>query len=505
MAALYLRSSKDRSDVSIDAQRRALTQLAKERGLLVVREYSDTVESGKDDDRPGFQALVADIRNRSRGWSTLLLHDTARLARGRYIAIIFEHDAKRHGVKVVYKSIPDDDPLTEMLLKSVMQAWDEYHSLVSRQKGLAGMAENVRKGYRAGGRPPNGYRLVQFGIGTVRDGEEVKKSKLEPDETSESVAKFLRLRARGVPRSKAARDAGISIQDTTLIGMEWNALTYAGHTVWNVSNEYTRGGYKGGKKRKPRTEWIIQKNTHPALITDQEAEAILGALEARTRAYARVDTEFLLAGLLVTPDGRKWYGEGESYRLRANGKRGRYVTAEAIEEAVWSQVEADTASEQFIRRLVDETRRRVKKGPDQTKALHKEVGAINGQISRMMELAGQMSIAAPALRKVEELERRRQGIVAEIERLDREKAADEAMSAVSADQVRDLIGSLMSGATGQDKRRILGSLVERITLDPDSMEARIEYRVEYRQKLASPRESELLPVLRTSTILRLAS
>ena len=34
------------------------------------------------------------------------------------------------------------------------------------------------------------------------------------------------------------------------IGLEWNALTYAGHTVWNVHNETRGSGYKGGTKRR---------------------------------------------------------------------------------------------------------------------------------------------------------------------------------------------------------------------------------------------------------------
>ena len=41
-AVLYLRSSKDRSDVSIDAQRRELTALASQRGLVVVGEFTDS-------------------------------------------------------------------------------------------------------------------------------------------------------------------------------------------------------------------------------------------------------------------------------------------------------------------------------------------------------------------------------------------------------------------------------------------------------------------------------
>lgn len=65
-AALYLRSSKDRHDISIDAQRRDLTGLAKARGLAVVEEFSDAVESGSTDQRPGFQALIRAMRTCSR-------------------------------------------------------------------------------------------------------------------------------------------------------------------------------------------------------------------------------------------------------------------------------------------------------------------------------------------------------------------------------------------------------------------------------------------------------
>lgn len=503
-AALYLRSSKDRSDVSIDAQRRALNQLAQERGLLVVREYADTVESGKDEDRPGFQSLITDLRNRSRGWSTLLLLDTSRLARRRHIAMLFEHEADKHGVKVAYKSIPDDsDPITTMLLKSILQAMDEWHSLTSRQKGLSGMAENVRKGYRAGGRAPKGYRLIKISTGAVRDGDEVQKSKLEPDENAQVMAAFLRMRAAGTPRSQAANKAGIKVAATSLIGMEWNALTYAGHTVWNVHNEYNRDGYKGGTKRRPRTEWLIQRDTHKALISESEAEKILAQIDSGKRQYGKVKTDYLLTGLLVSPDGDKWCGEGRSYRFRSKGRKGKYIDAQEIERAVWAQVQSDTKSEEFIGRLVSETRKRNKIQDNKPKIIQKQIVALNAQIARMMELAGQMSIAAPALRKVEELEGRRQSLVAEISRIERERAADEAMAAINEPQVRAILSNMMDVATHADKRQILDSIIERVALDPSTLEARIEYRIEYRQKLASPRRCEVLPVLRTASILRL--
>lgn len=175
-AVLYLRSSKDRSDVSIDAQRRALHELAAARSFVIVGEFVDAVESGKDDDRPGFQSLISEIRAASRTWDHILALDTSRIARRRALGIIFEeHECKRRGVRVVYKSLPESDPITEMLLKSILQAMDEWHSLTSKVKGLAGMAENVRQGWRAGGRAPRGYRLQHEETGAIRDGAPVTK------------------------------------------------------------------------------------------------------------------------------------------------------------------------------------------------------------------------------------------------------------------------------------------------------------------------------------------
>ena len=49
---------------------------------------------------------------------------------------------------------------------------------------------------------------------------------------------------------------------------------------WNVHNEYGSEGYKGGVKRRPRDEWVIQRDTHPALISDAIAETLLANLGA---------------------------------------------------------------------------------------------------------------------------------------------------------------------------------------------------------------------------------
>ncbi len=176
-ACTYLRSSKDRHDLSLDAQRRALQAYAHDHGLAIVAEFADAVESGKDDDRPGFQALLRALRDPARAWAVILALDTSRIARRRHLALIFEHEAEKAGVRILYRSVPDTDPITGMLLRSILQAMDEWHSLTSKAKGLAGMAEAVRQGWRAGGRPPRGYRMEHQPTGTLRDGRPVVRSK----------------------------------------------------------------------------------------------------------------------------------------------------------------------------------------------------------------------------------------------------------------------------------------------------------------------------------------
>jgi site-specific DNA recombinase len=157
--------------------------------------------------------------------------------------------------------------------------------------------------------------------------------------------------------------------------MEWNALTYAGHTVWNVHNEYraprrgqdlqrVAGGYIGGVKRRPRAEWQLQRDTHAALITDDEAERILAALERSPfKPTRRTTATALLTGLLKTPDGTPWYSDngGKHYRVGKKGQ-GRKVQARLVDEVILRRVTADLVSPRFVAAAYAATMKHYKRG-----------------------------------------------------------------------------------------------------------------------------------------------
>lgn len=478
-AAIYCRSSKDRSDISIDVQRRALVELAAARGLRLAAEFTDAVESGKDEDRPGFQKLIAAVRDPRRGWDTILVHDTSRLARRRVLAIIFEEvDCKKHGIKIIYKSLPDADPITEMMLKSILQAMDEWHSLTSKQKGLAGMAENVRQGYRAGGRAPMGYKLRKIQTGAIRDGEPVEKSTLEKDaELSHPIATYLRLKAEGVGGKAAAQQSGLKMPASTLVGIEWNAIQYAGHTVWNVHAERDGNGYIGGAKRRPRSEWVIQRNTHEALIDDEAAERILSRLEAnagKRAADRRTRGDALLSGLLVTPDGNPWHREGPEYRQR---QARRSIMATPFEDAILERVYKNLSSPDMAGKLVAAVRATLA-SPDNSEQerVATELDKLEHSIERQMLLAAEMTTPAPALRVIEQLEGKRAELAQRVAALDREAEQARMAANIREPEVQRLLE--MALRSGRDNaRELLVSVVERIELDPDTLHAVIFYRI----------------------------
>jgi DNA invertase Pin-like site-specific DNA recombinase len=496
-AAIYCRSSKDRKDVSVDVQRRELKALALSRGLSIAETFADVVESGKDTDRPGFQQLLRALRNPRRGWDHLLVLDTSRLARRRHISIVFEEvECKKHGVRVIYKSVPEADPITEMLLKSILQAMDEWHSLTSREKGLAGMAQNVRDGYRAGGRAPIGYRLRKIDTGIVREGLPVTKSTLElADTAAAAIGAYLRARSNGLPRARAIEHApGLPrIAKASLVGVEWNALTYAGHTVWNVHSEQQAGK----TRRRPRTEWMMQRDTHPGVITDAEAERILKHLEEYSATRPRrTPASYLLTGMLFTPQGRAWHSDGAGY-YRVPGKR---VARDELEAAIVAQVHSDLQTTDLVRLFAKATRRE-ETPEDPAAALRPQLASITDRISRAVDLAGRLADPGPAVRKLDQLERERVALVEQIRAQERDYQAAMALAQVTDMDIRRRMVELLDDLRDADNREAtkdaLAALLDRVELDPETTDATLHYRVELNTldaasgfKVASPRGFE---------------
>ena len=489
--ALYLRSSKDRTDVSIDAQRRELHDLAKSRDLIVLEEFTDAVESGKDSNRPGFQKLLLALKaGKDRSWATIMMVDTSRLARNQYVAHSFMHDCDKVGIKVIFAKTPELDGVTGIILPAVLHAMDQVHSFMSKEKGLAGMAENVRQGYRAGGRAPYGYKLQHIATGAIRDGEPVTKSKLVRDgKNADLIAAFLKGRAVGKSRTAFGEELKIKLPVTTLHGIEWNALTYAGHTVWNVHNEFSSdGGYKGGFKRRPRDEWLMQRNTHEALITDAEAETILTKLSKGKRETQCKPSNYLLTGILETPDGKRWEGDNGYYRTKLE-KGSKSIKTHRIDEVVVRSVSENLRSDVFAEALVAQAHADAKKMGDKSEldSARKEFATIDVKMKQLLELVTEVKNHTPILRQIEELETRREAAILRVTTAETgvaQRGAFERLDMKAARNMLDTIADLADNALLDESslkmasfKELLRSLLKKIILHPADFSMEICYQI----------------------------
>jgi DNA invertase Pin-like site-specific DNA recombinase len=498
LAVCYVRSSKDRADVSLDAQRRELHALADAKGLSIIGEFSDAVESAKDEDRPGFQKLLRELDARDRRWTYLLVVDTSRLSRARYFATVFKHNCKKLGITILYSKMPAGDPITDELLEGFMEVIDQYHSRMSKAKGMAGMRENLSNGHRAGGRAPFGYRLVHEASGAMRDGEPVLKSRLEPNDDAPAISAYLKERAAGVARRRAKEKSGVTLKDTTLIGIEWNALTYAGHTIWGVHAERLKGGYAGGTKRRPREEWVINEGTHAPLIHAVEAEAVLAQVDRPKRTRARVGPRvYLLAGLIQAPDGTPWYGDRGNYRA---GK-GRKVSAERIERAILEALAVGLQSPA----MVDELHRRIVASYAQdaddgeSKALDARLRDLTRSIDRVSALLVETTAPAALLRSIEVWEAERTLVLDRKLHLEERARGAARMRNVRPADVRRLLKHLAEDLESRDRSALkdaLARLIQAVELDPETLACTMRYQIAPMNsggKLASPRDYELIP------------
>jgi site-specific DNA recombinase len=329
----------------------------------------------------------------------------------------------------------------------------------------------------------------------MREGLPVVKSRLTPSDDAAKVAAYLKAKAAGQGRKQALDTAGLTISDTSAIGMEWNALTYAGHTPWNVRYEVGQGGYVGGAKRRPRSEWIVQRDTHPALITEDEAEILLNALETTSKKNARrTKADYLLSGILQAPDGTPWWGEGEGFYRNTKGS-GKRVKAETIEQAVLASLAENLRGPEFVAAFTAAAKAQADDRMRDTELpkLKKELADIEKQVARLTGLLGQTTTPEPLLRQIETHEQRRVALSEEVERRAEIEADAAKVRALTEAQVSRLLRSLAEDMTALDRDQLkdfVRGMLDKVELDAAAATYQLYYRLAAGFRVASPRLGE---------------
>jgi len=164
-AAQYLRMSKDHQDYSIHNQARFIADYAPSHGFRIIKTYVDPGESGLTlRERPGLQALLADVIKPNCPFKRVLVLDVSRWGRfqkpdqaGAYEFLCYEAGAPVHFCREVFEN--DDSPVMA-LLKQIKRVQAAEFSRELSHKVLYAQILQAKIGHKLGGHRRYGFERI---------------------------------------------------------------------------------------------------------------------------------------------------------------------------------------------------------------------------------------------------------------------------------------------------------------------------------------------------------
>ena len=159
--AIYARVSSDAQDVnnSVAAQISECELYASRNHMAVVAIYIEEPESGRSDDRPQFQQMVADATAKDKPFAIILVWKFSRFSRSRVDNAIYKGRLKKRGIRIISIKEPTDDSPAGQFMESIIEDVDAFYSANLSQEVRRGQRKVAERGYYPGNKAPYGFNL----------------------------------------------------------------------------------------------------------------------------------------------------------------------------------------------------------------------------------------------------------------------------------------------------------------------------------------------------------
>lgn len=293
--AIYCRVSTDeqaREGLSLDEQQhRMKAYCAAMDWKQHIQYFIDDGYSAKDIERPHLSELLKEIKKNNI--SKVIVTKLDRLSRNLYNLLELINIFKEHNVSFISisESFDTNTPSGRLTLQ-VLGAVSEFERERIRERVIDNMFHAANKGQWLTS-APYGYDLKekQLHINPVTSKivKRIYNMYLEENKGFLAIAKILN--EEGIPSST---------------GKEWWNRTiklilinpaYKGTTIWN-----RREGSNKKRPEKDMEDWIIQENTHKAIIDSEMWNLVQDKIEKRTLPSRAQSSPYLLSGLLKCPE-----------------------------------------------------------------------------------------------------------------------------------------------------------------------------------------------------------
>lgn len=306
-AAQYVRMSTEHQRYSTENQAAKIAEYARQRGIEIVRTYSDDGKSGLNiDARYGFQQMLRDVETGTSDFDIILVYDVSRLGRFQDTdeAAYHEFYCRQKGYRVEYcaEQFANDGTMMATVVKGLKRAMAGEYSRELSAKVFAGQCRLIGLGFRQGGVAGYGLRRMlidQHGVIKHELGRGEHKSLQTdrvilvpgPEEEIGIVNAIYRwfIDEGLVESSIAARLNGMQVRND--LGREWTRATV--HEVltnekYIGNNIYNRISFKLKKTRvvNPPDQWIKKEGAFTPVVQADLFYMAQGIILARARRYS---------------------------------------------------------------------------------------------------------------------------------------------------------------------------------------------------------------------------
>jgi DNA invertase Pin-like site-specific DNA recombinase len=370
ITALYCRLSRDDElqgdSNSIVHQKEILRKYAGDHGFLRTQFFVDDGISGTTFNRPGFQAMLAEVE--AGNVATVIVKDMSRFGRdylkvGYYTEVYFDDMGVRFiaindGVDNTIAVDNDFTPFRNIINEWMAKDTSKKCRAVLRAKGQAGR-------YRSPSRPSYGYKQSDV------DKEEI----VIDEETAPIVREIFKLCAGGVGMTNICNilnDRGVMTPTAYYKLTHPECPQDGAATIWSevtvsdilknvayigtlITNKWSTKSYKDGRKvKRPQEEWCVFENRHEAIIDKETFELVQRIREGR-RKKTNMGSTGVLSGILRCSDcGNKLH-----MKRQAASPREYYVCAKYRGESRQNVCTTHSVRRDIIEQLVLSDIRRV--------------------------------------------------------------------------------------------------------------------------------------------------
>lgn len=457
-AVAYARfSTANQQDTSIEKQLEDIRNYCQRKGYTIVNEYIDKAESGAKEDRPAFQQMLRDAKQKL--FDVVVVHKINRLARDRYLSVVTAHELKRYGITVESVLEPiGDDPIGQ-LLWGILDAVNEFERLNTAQEVKLKVRPLAQKGFWLGGKIPYGFDKQAV---TSEDGKIHYKLVINEQE-AQIIRLIFDLFVSGYSFSQIANklnEMGIKFRDRK-------------PTFSNIAEIVKNSRYVGLHFYGKGTKTNHRITRQDAIYVKDEAiidETTWQKAQERLKRYVKgrhTKHNYWLRGIAFCECGAELYGcfsQTPAYRCRNYKQTGTHVQISAnklegyIEGFLRKQLSPETIDFQRLADSLNEYMKEFDSTVNVQELLQKQQEYMQ-MIQNLTEaLAKTPPIAQKTiLDKINEFSNELEKINEEIRKASKERKQ------YTAEELKELYG-LLRDRLESDKEEVAKTLIERITV-----------------------------------------